>query len=76
MVLKLKLPSLDRKDQGPHWSFSFLFFNFFFLFFFLECMTYRILGPQPGTETRPFAVKAQSPNQWATWDVPFSSYVL
>ena len=34
MVLKLKLPSLDRKDQGPHWSFSFLFFNFFFLFFF------------------------------------------
>ena len=41
--------------------------SFFFFFFFLpHYMTCGILVPRLGTESKPSAVKAWSPNQWTT----------
>ena len=42
-----------------------------FLLYFWPCMACRRLVPQLETEPAPLAVRAQSPNHWATREFPF-----
>ena len=47
------------------------FLSIFFLFFFwLHLTVWGILVPQPGIEPGPSAVRARSPNHWATREFP------
>ena len=50
--------------------------RFFFIFFFFlpHHTACGILVPQPGTEPRSSAVKAQSPNHWTTREFPTQCY--
>ena len=43
---------------------------FFYLLFWPYCVACRILVPRPGTEPRPVAVKAPSPNHWTAREIP------
>ena len=43
---------------------------FFYLLFWPYCVACRILVPRPGTEPRPMAVKAPSPNHWTAREIP------
>ena len=49
------------------------FFIFSFFFIFARDTACGILVPQPRIELRRPAVEAQSPNQWATKEVPISA---
>ena len=53
------------------WYPPFLFFLCpLFFFFFFSHKACRILVPQPGVETRPLAMRVQSPNHWTTRKFP------
>ena len=43
---------------------------YFFLLGLCHCVACRILVPQPGIEPGPLAVRALSPNHWATREFP------
>ena len=57
------------RGQSPHSFFFFLSFSFYF-FFVRRHAACRISVPRPGIEPGPSAVKAQSPNHWATGEFP------
>ena len=55
--------------------FIYYFYLFIYFNFWPCCVACGILVPQPGIEPAPLAVKAESPNHWATRESPLLPFL-